>query len=137
MPKAESLFPFVIQEHHEGTAVHWDLMLHRPGKIKKNENEKILAVWKLLVRPVPENLNQPVFITILPDHRKAYLTYEGPISQNRGWCRIFEHGNYELIDSRPDFWRVRFIGKHISGRVVLKKIDHPDVWTLTKEEDIG
>ncbi|MFA5864834.1 MAG: hypothetical protein WC975_09115 [Phycisphaerae bacterium] len=117
--------------------MHWDLMLHRPGKIKKNENEKILAVWKLSVCPVPEKLNHPLSITALPDHRKAYLTYEGPISQNRGWCKIFDRGDYELVESRPDFWRVRFAGKHLSGRFVLQKIDGPDTWTLTKAEPTG
>jgi hypothetical protein len=133
MPQVGQPFPFVVQEHYEDAGTHWDLMLHRPVLSADDDKDvKVLATWKFSVPLLPENLQQPLSARALPDHRNAYLTYEGPITLNRGWCRIFDRGQYELIENTPDFWQVYFHGTHIQGRFVLKKMNPPDGWVLSK-----
>ncbi|NLF30656.1 MAG: hypothetical protein GX591_07190 [Planctomycetes bacterium] len=46
----------------------------------------------------------------LADHRRAYLTYEGPVSGGRGSIRIVERGRYEAWISPEGTWRVRTAG---------------------------
>jgi len=138
MQTARRRYPFVVQEHHEGSNVHWDLMLHRPVDSPDGENfdEKILATWKLPVFPLPASLDVSILIPALPDHRRIYLTYEGSISHNRGWCKIVDRGNFELLEYLSDFWRVIFTGKILVGRFDLKKIQDPDRWILVNSGSI-
>lgn len=131
MPRTGRTFPFVVQEHHEDAGTHWDLMLHRPNfAADADVNVKILATWKFSVPPLPENLQHPLSARALPDHRKAYLTYEGPISHNRGSCKILDRGRYDLIEWSADMWRVSFHGTKLQGCFILKKNNPPDGWIL-------
>jgi len=132
MQKTNPRLRFVVQEHHEGGGVHWDLMLHRPDDSANSEDQdyRILATWRLGIFPIPCPLSDPVPLTSLPDHRRAYLTYEGSISGGRGWCRIVDRGEYELLDYRADLFRVCFGGHLLVGSFILKKIQEPDRWVL-------
>ena len=64
---------FVILTH-DHPHLHWDFMLEADG---------VLKTWRLQDEPLPgrkfETPAEP-----LPDHRIAYLDYEGPVSNNRG-----------------------------------------------------
>ncbi len=142
MARTGLYFPFVVQEHHEDSATHWDLMLQRPGENPGADADvKNLATWKLSLPPLPENIQRPLSALALPDHRKSYLTYEGPIGNNRGWCKIFDRGQYELIESTStftfDFWRVWFHGTLLQGGFMLKKINPPSGWILVKSDETG
>ena len=56
---------------------HWDLLMEHPSL----DAEKVLcfeALTPVSCWAAPTKLNR------LPNHRKKYLTYEGPISQGRG-----------------------------------------------------
>jgi hypothetical protein len=114
-------------------------MLLRPGlfpasRAGDGDDVKVLATWKLSVPPLPENLHGSLSAFALPDHRNIYLTYEGPIRNNRGWCKIFDRGQYELNENTLDLWRVRFHGTGLQGVFVLKKIHSPSDWILEKIE---
>jgi hypothetical protein len=63
--------------HHTGVAdPHFDIMIERaPGEP--------LRTWRSPRWPITE----PTALEELPDHRQAYLTYQGPVSQNRGQVR--------------------------------------------------
>lgn len=51
---------------------------------------------------VPE---EPVISTRLDDHRAAYLTYEGPISRNRGVVRRIASGTITAVEvTNPQSW---------------------------------
>ena len=63
---------FVVLEHVRPEDRHWDLML---------ESGDALATWALKHSP---DSAQPIAAEQLPDHRLAYLDYEGPISGGRG-----------------------------------------------------
>ncbi|MEQ9411343.1 MAG: DNA polymerase ligase N-terminal domain-containing protein [Fuerstiella sp.] len=72
---------FVILEH-DHPFLHWDLLLERG---------EVLAAWRLL-RPVVPRTWLPA--ERLPDHRRMYLDYEGPISRGRGHVTQVASGTY-------------------------------------------
>ncbi len=71
---------FVILLHESPRGDHWDLMLET-GTL---ENPR-LTTWSLPPQQMPaQNISFICAGTQLPDHRIAYLDYEGPISDHRG-----------------------------------------------------
>ncbi|GEM_PF-1079592 len=102
-----SVARFVLLEHHwEG--VHWDLML---------EQEGVLKTWRLPKNP----LESPTMVVQrLPDHRLAYLDYEGPVSKNRGYVRRIDRGAYRGQIS-PESVVVALEGERLRGTVYLTK----------------
>jgi hypothetical protein len=129
--KTNLTLPFVIQKHHESRVFHWDLMLHRPVP-SSGPDDRVLATWQIAVEPVPENLNSPIAAKAIQDHRLIYLTFEGLISQNRGYCEIVDRGQYELFVCTENLWRFRLMGRRLTGTFELKKNSEDDGWTLAK-----
>ena len=72
---------FVILKH-DHPYLHWDFLLERDG---------VLESWRLLREPL---MNEWLAAEPIPDHRLAYLTYEGPVSQNRGAVTRIMSGTY-------------------------------------------
>jgi hypothetical protein len=103
---------FVILRHDcpDGykPGVHWDLMLEDGGRLR---------TWALAAEPTAE-------VTIaaeqLPDHRLAYLDYEGPISGNRGVVSRWDFGSYELLNVAGDL-QLSLIGRQLRGQVTLRR----------------
>src|SRR3954467_858911 len=100
---------FVILEHqfpagHE-RAGHWDFML---------EVGSVLKTWDL---PRAPSMGDAIDAEQLPDHRLAYLEFEGAVSGDRGSVRQWDAGTYqaEMVDEHQ--WRVALYGGRISGRV--------------------
>ena len=88
---------------------HWDLML---------ENGDGLATWRLPLDPfalATAATTDNVPAERIADHRLAYLTYEGPVSGERGEVRREDEGDYELLRSLPDVWLVRLAGRRLNG----------------------
>jgi hypothetical protein len=113
---------FVILRHETPTGAerptHFDLML---------EWGQSLRTWACPVLPAPG-----VTLTVeeLPPHRQAYLDYEGEVSAGRGRVTRLAAGEYDLLDEKPDFVRVRLNCKAISGELCLTR-NGPEltVWT--------
>jgi hypothetical protein len=72
---------FVILEH-DHPVLHWDLML---------EDGEVLRTWRLAAPPGP---GTAIAAEALPDHRKHYLDYEGPVGGGRGTVRRWDRGEY-------------------------------------------
>lgn len=80
---------FVILHHHVDGSVpagpqrvsHFDLML---------EKDEVLWTWEWMQLIIDESLS----IRRLFDHRLDYLTYEGPLSQNRGSVNQIAAGHF-------------------------------------------
>lgn len=87
---------FVILEH-DHPYLHYDLML---------EDGQRLLTWRLAVEP---NLSQSADVQAeqLPDHRHAYLDYEGPVSRQRGYVRRKACGELEWLDRSSTQWHIR------------------------------
>lgn len=87
-------------------ATHFDLML---------ETATGLATWACDVDLFQAGAAkaQP-----LADHRKAYLEYEGEISNNRGSVRRIVAGEFTTESIRGEVWTVRINGDQ-TGRLVI------------------
>jgi len=76
---------FVVLRHEGVASPHYDLMVEvTPGSP--------LITWRCDRWPI----DAPTALTFLPDHRNAYLEYEGPVSGDRGYVARVETGTYTL-----------------------------------------
>jgi len=94
---------FVIILHTGFGCEHYDFML---------ETGPSLATWRLASNCLGLGEGQSAPARKLPDHRPAYLTYEGPVSGGRGQVRRVCQGAFEtLVDD---------------GRRLVVRLDSPD-----------
>jgi len=106
---------FVIQLHTTGGGCHYDLML---------ETGLTLATWRLAWPPTAlAGPHASILAHALPDHRPAYLTYQGPVSRGRGTVRIFDHGRLRLIARNESSWLFDLRGRRVSGSFTLRRLD--------------
>lgn len=103
---------FVLLEH-DHPELHWDFMLERGDA---------LLTWRL--DRIPAEAGE-IAATSLPDHRIAYLDYEGPVSGNRGTVQRIDRGDFELLSSDRDSLSVCLDGSRLQGTVRLQKVS-PD-----------
>jgi hypothetical protein len=101
---------FVILTH-DHPRLHWDLML---------EEAQSLRTWRLLAEPGSQN---PIPAEALPSHRKHYLTYEGPVSGDRGTVSQWDSGTYRLLQEDEHHLRVRLDGARLRTTMVIRRID--------------
>ena len=92
------------------------------------EQADALATWQLALDPLARP-DRPIPAVRLPDHRKAYLTYEGPVSGGRGevrrveegWCEVTEFGEYRCCGHLQ--------GRRLVGEYELQR-DAAGRWTF-------
>jgi len=104
---------FVTQHHRCDEGDHYDWML---------EAGDSLITFRL---PVPLDdmpVGRAVSIRRLSDHRRRYLTYEGPISGGRGEVRIDDRGTYETAGDPTEAAVVHLAGERVSGGFSLQRI---------------
>ena len=101
---------FVIL-HHQFSAghprqSHWDLMLESKAA---EGSENVLTTWALeslpldrfgigetVLRIKESEIELEIMGTRLVDHRTHYLTYEGPVSNDRGQVKRIASGTYRV-----------------------------------------
>jgi hypothetical protein len=88
---------------------HFDLMLEDGG---------VLRTWACDELP---SLGQSVMADRLPDHRPAYLDYEGPVSGRGEVTRVIA-GEYELIAESEDALRVRLTAEKMRALLSIQKL---------------
>lgn len=98
---------FVVLEH-AWQGVHWDFMLEQAG---------VLRTWRL---PEPPRHGVTMVAVALPDHRIAYLDYEGPVSGGRGEVRRLDRGTY-TGEVGPERVVVELRGERLRGTAYLTK----------------
>jgi hypothetical protein len=104
---------YVILRHElppeSGRALHWDLMLEWQGALR---------TWALANEPLsmPEMAAEQ-----LPDHRLAYLDYEGPVSGDRGSVMRWDAGEYSLGESDAARFVVTLCGARLNGVMTLEQ----------------
>jgi hypothetical protein len=101
---------------------HWDFMLEADG---------VLLTWELRELPTAWGGTSAAAIdaTRLPDHRLAYLDYEGPLSGNRGTVRRVEGGTVEFIEQNAERIRATLDSPTIRGALELTLTS--DDWQLS------
>ena len=89
---------YVVLHHtgYPGQPDHFDLML-------AVDADGPLKTWRLTRWPAePSDVAEPIH-----DHRRRYLTYEGPISGGRGQVRRVAAGEADILAGEPDRWHLR------------------------------
>lgn len=115
---------FVILLHRLGDGEHWDLMIERGD---------VLATWQLARNPLTPG-PWPIPARRIGNHRKAYLQYEGPLTQNRGSVTRIESGTAKLTEHGPTRHNIQFTGAELAGEFILTRIAH-DEWTFDRQQD--
>jgi hypothetical protein len=110
--------PRFVVLSHDWPSQHWDLML---------EKEAALRTWRLSSEPGPST---PTAALQLPDHRLTYLTYEGPLSGNRGAVGRWDYGTLEWLQESNEHIRVRLGGRRLRGLAALDVADSASAWTF-------
>ena len=101
---------FVVLRHDHPRGVHWDFML---------ETGKVLTTWALESPPEP---GERIVARPLPDHRPAFLHYEGPIAGDRGSVTRWDEGTCELVERSEDQWLVVLWGKRLAAKAAIRRI---------------
>ena len=109
---------FAILRHEPGpnsrAGLHWDLML-------EPEEGGPLYTWAL-GRP-PAN-GSTIEAEQLAPHRRHYLSYEGPVSGDRGTVRQWDVGALNWLRDSPFEIAVELLGEKASWKVRLVQHDH-------------
>ncbi len=108
---------YVILEH-DHPSLHWDFML---------EVGDVLRTWRLAAPPQP---GEEVLATALPDHRRMYLDYEGPVSGDRGRVVRWDSGTFVWNGNESDHLAVDLRGGRLEGTAILKRTEE-ERWVLT------
>jgi len=115
---------FVIILHTGCGPEHYDLML---------EAGESLATWQLHADCLGLRPGDSLTARKLPDHRLAYLSYQGPVSGGRGQVRSIRTGTYETLDRGPDRLVVRLNWPGASAAFELARSDQAgDDWRITR-----
>jgi hypothetical protein len=102
---------YVVLEH-DHPELHWDLML---------EAGDVLQTWRLANPPAP---GCAIEATALPDHRRIYLDYEGPVSGNRGNVKRWDAGCFtEAAASTAEHRVILVDGTKLRGSVDLQRVE--------------
>ncbi len=110
---------FVILHHRVGGSEHWDLMLEHGG---------VLLTWQLFTEPVDASC-LPMKAKRIGNHRKAYLDYEGPISNDRGYVQRVDSGVMHLKEFTDRQVSVELEGQRLTGWFTLTLVNGED-WVL-------
>ena len=102
---------FVIHRH---TTVpdHYDLMIEREGYLETyriDEHDMMLFLQ-----------GDEVASEKIGDHGKDYLTYEGPISCDRGHVSLFDEGEYSVERRDADGMVLRVRSKKLEGDISFR-----------------
>lgn len=92
---------------HDHPVLHWDFMLECGG---------VLRTWRLDAIP---DASAVISAEPLPDHRLAYLDYEGPVSGDRGTVRRVDRGAYDVVQEAHDLLEVELRGHRLQGRATI------------------
>lgn len=124
---------FVIHQHH-ARRLHFDLRLEM-----RNGDVSVLVSWA-----VPKNLplakGKPRLAVHVEDHPFEYGSFSGSIpagNYGAGEVRIFDSGNYEMLERSPGKISFRLDGKRLQGSWTMSRRgrDGKDEWLTFLKED--
>ena len=126
---------FVIQQHH-ATALHHDVRLEM-----MNGEAPVLVSWAV-PKGLPRRRGQRHLAIRTEDHPMGYATFTGSIPQGEyggGEVRIFDHGEYEMVDRNEERLTFRLEGERLAGiwhLVHTGPKDGKDQWLAIMSEDL-
>jgi hypothetical protein len=115
---------FAILQHRQNHYTHWDLLLELPAK-------ELLATFRVDQPPHTWAAAEVLSIQALPDHRRIYLDYQGPVSGDRGTVTRCDRGTLRLVQYTATHIAVEITGTLLQGRLDLHAADPgSNLWTL-------
>ncbi len=109
---------------------HWDFMLEWDGVLRTWELRELPETW---ADALGESSHVAAVSALpLPDHRLAYLDFEGTIDADRGSVHRCDRGTYELLESNVDMILLELKGELLQGTVRLAA--HPGGWILAAND---
>lgn len=102
---------FRVLRHDSPRGLHYDLLL---------ETATLLMTFALDREPTPGTTGRA---QQLPDHRRQYLEYEGPISGDRGSVAEWDSGSYLIMRRNEQMMDISVDGRMLKGRIVLRLVD--------------
>jgi hypothetical protein len=128
LPDLENMPRFVVLRHElpagSPRPSHWDVMFETDGTLR---------TWAIAGEP---DSREPQPAEALADHRLEYLSYEGPVSGERGRVARWDAGTYRRaaeiaaiggrIMGRDDF-RFEVAGTRLRGAIEL--VRRPEGWS--------
>ena len=124
-PDEGQILRFVVLRHEPGEAsgdksVHWDFLIETIAGAER------LPTWRLAAWPGLTGSAFTVAAVRLPDHRRAYLDYEGEISGGRGRVIRVAAGKVTRLSGTSDrleillltgekVWRVNGRAENVDG----------------------
>jgi len=88
---------------------HWDFLF------EKSSGCKTFSASQEFVEEAQKTGTLQCVVTPLADHRLAYLDYEGPVSDNRGFVKRLDVGTYQTIAET-----IHFQGRFYTGTIDLR-----------------
>jgi DNA ligase D-like protein (predicted 3'-phosphoesterase) len=107
---------YMIHEHH-ATNLHWDLRLESDGVLKSWAVPKIPLLSKEIKRLAIQ----------VEDHPIEYAKFKGIIPEGNygaGEVKIWDTGNYELIEQDKNKMVIDIHGKKLKGKYALIKTNY-------------
>lgn len=95
------------------------------------EKGDVLLTWQLMRDPHGGEV-LPIDARCIGDHRKAYLTYEGPISDGRGEVRRVDQGRVAFLHDSKRRIVIELSGGRLCGTFFLAEA--AGKWTLAAME---
>jgi len=85
-----------------------------------------LLTWSL---PLPPCYGHLLPAKILPDHRKEYLEYEGPVSGDRGSVARWDEGTFELLERDEAVLKATLHGGKLAGTLCMERSEEgAEIW---------
>jgi hypothetical protein len=109
-----SALRYVVLRHEGIAQPHFDLMF-------ETAPDSPLATWRADRWPI----HHGSALTKLPDHRRAYLEYEGPLSGDRGQVSRVTAGTFLLANNNTGLFAGEFSDTGVQFTFVK---DGPDSW---------
>lgn len=96
---------------------HWDFMLEVDGELHTWDLRELPKQWAQHFGAT--STADHVIALPLPNHRREYLDFEGPISGNRGSVQCCDRGTYEVLQERIGFLKISIAGAYLQGNACL------------------
>jgi len=117
---------YLIQKH-AATHLHWDLRLEMDGVLKS---------WAVPKEPPMEAGVRRLAVQV-EDHPLEYANFEGTIPEGEygaGVVKMWDKGNYKMIDRTEDKLIVEINGNVLKGIYVLVRFKDKKNWLFFKKK---
>ncbi|MHC4618498.1 MAG: hypothetical protein ACYTEQ_12185 [Planctomycetota bacterium] len=90
------------------------------------ETGGVLQTYRLELSP-RHLLHRAAAAVRIFDHPLKFLTYEGGLSEDKGFVQIEDSGTYQILDEDENFRRMQMDGRILNGLFTLTRIEN-DRW---------